>query len=865
MVSADRARHLARVMIAAPGSGQGKTTIATGIMGALRTARRTVAGFKVGPDFIDPGYHQLATGRPGRNLDPVMVGEDRIVPLLLHGAGTPAPVDVCVLEGVMGLFDGRVGSGGAGSSAHVARLTGTPIVLVVDISHTSRTAAAIASGLAGFDADVHVAGVILNKAGSTRHRAEAESSFREVGIDVLGVVPRSPAIVAPERHLGLVPAAERPESAATIAHLADHIAGHVDLDRLLAVASGAPDLAGDPWSPDVGVRLDSRPVVAVAGGRAFTFRYPEVTEMLRAAGCDAVEFDPLTATDLPPGTRGLYIGGGFPEIHAADLSGNAALRTSIGRAIAAGLPTVAECAGQLYLARDLDGLPMVGSLGATAAMSRTLTLGYRSASTVAFSGRDGGGGGVVGHEFHRTLTTPTHGDVPAWTWEVDGRRVDDGWLADPAGLGRATLLTSYLHVHWAGAPDLVRWFLTEVAAARTLPPSPGDTTPGSSPFVGAPAGSVPPVGAATSPGRLPAAVRPERPSGPSAHHGDLDLAPGTVDLAVNVRLPHPPAWLAEAIAAADLARYPSGTAARQALAALHGVAPDFVLPTAGAAEAFTLIARALAPRRPVVVHPQFSGADEAFAAAGITAEAVLVEPGAFLLDPASIPADADLVVLGNPTNPTGVLHPSTVVRSLMRPGRTLVVDEAFMDATGDEGCSLIGPEMDGLVVIRSLTKTWGLAGLRSGYLVAGTDLIGPLAAQQPLWPVSAPALAAMVAVASDRGREEAAAAAVQLVGWRDALLGELARTPARPVPGSRAPFVLLDTSAFGHRSLRADLLAAGFAVRRGESFPGLGPSWIRVAVREPEVSARFADALVGIARAGVTARWHWSGARGGSA
>ncbi len=343
-------------------------------MAALRRAGHVVSGHKVGPDYIDPGYHALACGRPGRNLDPHLVGEDRIVPLLLHGA---RGADVAVVEGVMGLYDGRLGGAGFSSTAHVATLTRSPVVLVVDASRSSRSVGAVVHGMATFDPEVRVAGVVLNKVASPRHAREVADSVR---LPVLGMVPRDQAVTAPSRHLGLVPAAERGELAADLDRLAGLIAEHVDLDAVLKVASEAAPLEEEPWDPGAEVTapsgLTERPVVALAGGRAFTFRYAETEELLRAAGCDVVGFDPLTSAALPPNCRGVYLGGGFPEVHAAALSDNAALREDLRRAVESGVPVVAECAGLLYLCRTVDAAPMVGALPASAAMTERLTLRY---------------------------------------------------------------------------------------------------------------------------------------------------------------------------------------------------------------------------------------------------------------------------------------------------------------------------------------------------------------------------------------------------------------------------------------------------------------------------------------------------------
>jgi cobyrinic acid a,c-diamide synthase len=417
-------------------------------MAALRRTGHAVSGHKVGPDYIDPGYHAVATGRPGRNLDPHLVGEERVVPLLLHGA---READVAVVEGVMGLFDGRVGQDGFASTAHVARLTASPVVLVVDISRSSRTIGAVVHGLGTYEPGVQVAGVVLNRAGSPRHAAEVTSSLR---VPVLGVIPRDEGLATPSRHLGLVPAAERDGALEVVAAWADAVTEHVDLEAVLGVARTAPDLDRAPWDPgDQMSSVPGRPVVAMAGGRAFTFRYAETEELLRAAGCDVVGFDPMTDERLPGGTAAIYLGGGFPEVHARELTDNVALRTELAAAVSDGVPTVAECAGLLYLCSSLDSSPMVGTIGATAAMTERLTLRYPTMTAATDNLLSRAGERCTGHEFHRTHTDPARGEVPAWT--VEG---------DQVGFAGPTLHASYLHTHWAGHPRLAQRFAE--AAAR---------------------------------------------------------------------------------------------------------------------------------------------------------------------------------------------------------------------------------------------------------------------------------------------------------------------------------------------------------------------------------------------------------------
>ncbi|MGW6282134.1 Rv2231c family pyridoxal phosphate-dependent protein CobC [Kribbella sp. NPDC055071] len=323
------------------------------------------------------------------------------------------------------------------------------------------------------------------------------------------------------------------------------------------------------------------------------------------------------------------------------------------------------------------------------------------------------------------------------------------------------------------------------------------------------------------------------------HHGDLEVGDGLVDLAVNVRAGTPPAWLIDAITASlcDLAAYPRQDAAVHAVAARHDVGPDRVLLTAGAAEAFVLIARAFRPRHAVVVHPQFTEPEAALRSAGHVVDRVILRPeDGFVLDPRAVPADADLVVIGNPTNPTSVLHRADDLRELARPDRILVVDEAFMDAVPGEPESLTGASIPGLVVIRSLTKTWGLAGLRVGYVLAAPGLIEQLAAVQPHWPVSTPALAAAIACSNGRAVDEAARAALDIDRQRVHLLDSLAPVSTYGVP--RGPFVLVQVE--GGAVLRESLRERGFAVRRGETFPGLGPDWLRIAVRPDDVTDGFA-------------------------
>jgi cobyrinic acid a,c-diamide synthase len=339
------------------------------------------------------------------------------------------------------------------------------------------------------------------------------------------------------------------------------------------------------------------------------------------------------------------------------------------------------------------------------------------------------------------------------------------------------------------------------------------------------------------------------------HHGDRDIAEGLVDLAVNVRLSAPPDWLSSIInsATADLAAYPNADAATKAIAAAHGVGVDQALPTAGAAEAFTLIARAFRAERPLIIHPQFTEPEAALLAAGRDPRRLILWPAAgFQLDPNQVPPEPDLIMIGNPTNPTSVLHPAALINSLRQEERIVVVDEAFMDCVPGETETVISDDMTGLLVLRSLTKTWGLAGLRAGYAIGDPGLIAALRGQQPPWSVSTPALAAMVACLAPEARNEAAQAAKEIARRRGYLVEQLASVGLSVVGQPQASFILVDTSGVrGNREpgwIRLALRDHGFAIRRGETFPGLGADWIRIAVREPEITDQMVAALSRLVR-----------------
>ncbi|MFH8618295.1 cobyrinate a,c-diamide synthase [Streptomyces sp. NPDC017979] len=524
---------VARLVIAAPASGSGKTTVATGLMAAFAATGLAVSPHKVGPDYIDPGYHSLACGRPGRNLDAYLCGPEQVAPLFAHGA---AGCDLAVVEGVMGLYDGASGLGELASTAQVAKLLRAPVVLVVDASSQSRSVAALVHGFVTWDPEVRIGGVILNKVGSDRHEELLREALEAVGVPVFGALRRGAAVSTPSRHLGLVPVAERSADAvASVTAMAALVRRDCDLAGLLALARSAPGLRATAWSPYPEPPDFSRPrvataplgsapwvgappphprasnageadfahpgssiagkaelapagevdesttagaksappaieepgrggsaptqgaapgegprkaVIAVAGGAAFTFGYAEHPELLRAYGAEVVAFDPLRDEALPEGTSGIVIGGGFPEVYAAELSANEPLRRAVAAFARRGGPVVAECAGLLYLTRSLDGQPMCGVLDAEARMAERLTLGYRDAVAVSDSALAAVGTRMRGHEFHRTVVEPGTGPTPAWGMHRPVRRTE--------GFVQQGVHASYLHVHWAAEPGVAR-------------------------------------------------------------------------------------------------------------------------------------------------------------------------------------------------------------------------------------------------------------------------------------------------------------------------------------------------------------------------------------------------------------------------
>ena len=435
-------------MIAGTQSGAGKTTVATGLMAALTRRGLRPAAAKVGPDFIDPGYHTLATGRPSRNLDAWLCGPDRVAPLAARAA---AGAQVLVVEGVMGLFDGAA-DGEVASTARVAGLLDAPVVLVIDASAMSASVAAVVHGFATFDPTVRLAGVILNRVASDGHEVLLRDALGPVGLPVLGALRRDEAFAWRDRHLGLVPVAEAADEVrGSLDRLAAAIERHCDVGGLLALARSAPLLrTGDPPT----ARHQGAARVAVAAGPAFSFTYPDNLELLAEAGAQLIPFDPASDPALPAGTQGLYAGGGFPEVFAEVLAANTSLLADVRTRVDRGLVTWAECGGLLWLARSLDGHRLAGVLPGEARMTPRLTLGYRLARLRSSCPVGPRGTELRGHEFHYSTVEPA-GDA----LELAGR-----FGRGRAGFASPSLLASYLHVHLASDPALAESF---VAAAST--------------------------------------------------------------------------------------------------------------------------------------------------------------------------------------------------------------------------------------------------------------------------------------------------------------------------------------------------------------------------------------------------------------
>lgn len=444
-----------RLVIAGTGSGVGKTTAAIGLMAAYRARGLAVKGFKCGPDYIDPTYHAAVTGRISRNLDSWMCGEDAVRDIFAQGC---RDADLAIVEGVMGMFDGKDPSSNAGSTAEIAALTDAPVLLVVDCGGMARSAAAIVRGFQTFSSEARLCGVIANRVGSGGHYALIKQAVEQsCGVPVFGYLERDERLEMPERHLGLVPSIERGELQPFFDRLAETVERCIDLDALFAALPNRPYEA--PGKLFAGLEASSagaRDVrIAVAKDEAFHFYYAENLELLEREGAEIVYFSPLRGETVPNHAHGLYLGGGFPEMHAQALSRQTAVSASVREAVERGMPTLAECGGYMYLAEAIetaDGAryPMVGLIPGTVKMqSRLAALGYRNVAGMPGNFLVGPDDRARGHEFHYSAITYRQTPQPAYYLEGSRGSREDGYV-------HGRLAAGYTHLHFASDPGLAR-------------------------------------------------------------------------------------------------------------------------------------------------------------------------------------------------------------------------------------------------------------------------------------------------------------------------------------------------------------------------------------------------------------------------
>ncbi|WP_374709305.1 cobyrinate a,c-diamide synthase [Desmospora profundinema] len=448
-----------RLIIAGTGSGVGKTTLTLGLMAAFSRRNRQVQGFKIGPDYIDPSYHTVVTGRPSRNLDTWMVEPDRMKEIFLKGS---EGADLSVIEGVMGLYDGKDPLRDEGSTADIAIRLESPVILVVNIHSMARSAAAVVMGYQNLNDRVPIAGVIVNRAGSEGHYRLAKAAIeQECNIPVVGWLGRDERLQIPERHLGLVPAVERGELNPLFDTLAEVVEKNVDLDQLQALANQAPPLAEPDsalFSLPVREVEEYQPIIAVARDAAFNFYYPENLDLLERMGADLRFFQPLEGEKVPEEADGLMIGGGFPEEFVDRLAREDEVKASIRERIEKGMPAYAECGGYMYLCERMithtgETYPMVGVIPAVVKMQQRLAaLGYREVRALSDTVLLKKGETARGHEFHYSTLDLTLPDPP-YAYESQGRRG-----SHREGYAAGSLLAGYTHLHFASNPSMVqRW------------------------------------------------------------------------------------------------------------------------------------------------------------------------------------------------------------------------------------------------------------------------------------------------------------------------------------------------------------------------------------------------------------------------
>jgi cobyrinic acid a,c-diamide synthase len=437
----------------------GKTTVALGLLAAWRRQGLRPAPFKAGPDYIDPGLHGLAAGRPSRNLDVWLLDERALRNVFRRGM---RDAGVAVIEGVMGLFDG-IGATQDASTAAVARTLACPVILVLDVAAMSGTAAALVLGCQQMNPGVHLAGVVLNKVGSEGHlRATADAILATTGLPVVGSLPYDASLEIPERHLGLVPVAEGGVPLATLEYLADLVTERFDLAALRRIADSAPALAIETRAPNLQVS-PARVRIGVAQDRAFGFYYQDTIDLLAECGADIVGFSPLDDDGLPPDLQGLYLGGGFPELYADAIAANRRMRADVHEHILHDRPIYAECGGLMALGQTLttfegETLDMFGILPLDSRMQRqTLTIGYREVEALRPSPLMPAGTRVRGHEFHWSVSDPPAESAAAYRILGDERL---------EGFCVGSVVGSYVHLNMAGAPEIARRFVASCAEAQ---------------------------------------------------------------------------------------------------------------------------------------------------------------------------------------------------------------------------------------------------------------------------------------------------------------------------------------------------------------------------------------------------------------
>ncbi len=447
------------IVLAGTRSGVGKTTIATGIMGALARRGLRVQPFKCGPDYIDPSYHRMACGMPSRNLDTWLLPHNTALELFGRAAQSG---DVAVVEGVMGLYDGHANLTEQGSTAEVAKLLRAPVILIASAAGVARSVAAEVLGFQQFDPSVNIAGVILNGIGSPRHLEFCKPPIEDAtALPVLGYMPRRDDLRVPERHLGLIPTVEGVVVEEWFDKLTAQVEQTIDLDRLLEVAQQADTPRAEP-SAFPAQPQPTKARIAVAQDKAFNFYYQDSLDLLEAWGAELVPFSPLADTALPEGVGGVYIGGGFPEIFAQELAANEGMKQSVRAAHTAGQKIYAECGGLMYLGEsltDFDGKPhrMVGLIPAKSSMSKgRLTLGYREAEALADGALLAEGERVRGHEFHWSIAdSPASPQQAAYSVRSQDGRIE--------GFRSGNLWASYIHIHLGSLPRMAQRFVAECA------------------------------------------------------------------------------------------------------------------------------------------------------------------------------------------------------------------------------------------------------------------------------------------------------------------------------------------------------------------------------------------------------------------